>query len=331
MPNGGWRSHSQAPFDRLAGGGPGAHMDAPTGRRGRVSETGEPDYTAQELWLQSQGPNLGNVGGLGLGFEGYNFEQSSGGRGRDTATRGLETPGGYNRGVGGGPRRSASAYDNGGSGSISAPLSPHKLYAQLELGKPHPQAPVWPAAAFDQRFHHPPGTGGSSSSFRNSSTASTGTSATSRSNSMIPNPNGATTIVGPSNTMGSLAGLGVGIEQDAPSPLPPFAPFSPPTVPSILRPLNGEPANYISPSTLLSPNNPPMQLSASPLGAGVEGLAKEFGKMGVTPPGAGNEEPSKAREEEVGRKGVPGNASGQDKVAEGEGGGVTSPSRQRSL
>jgi terminal uridylyltransferase len=186
---------------------------------------------------------------------------------------------------------------------------------------------------------------------------------------MIPNPNGATTIVGPSNTMGSLAGLGVGVgigvEQDAPSPLPPFAPFSPPTVPSILRPLNGEPANYISPSTLLSPNNPPKQLSASPLGAGigagigigigatgagagagtslaaagagagagVDGLAKEFGKMGVTPPGAGNEEPSKAREEEVGRKGVgvSGNASEQEKVAEGEGGGVTSPDRQRSL
>lgn len=139
--NPGWRSQSQVPFDRMNGP---PHLEAPSSsssRRGRRSEVdSEPasaDYnqanSAQDMWLASQGNNLGNLGNLNLGLSFGESPYADPGRGRDPASRGLETPGGYNRT----PRR-GNNYDHGaGSGSISAPLSPHTLYAKLELGKPH--------------------------------------------------------------------------------------------------------------------------------------------------------------------------------------------------
>jgi terminal uridylyltransferase len=223
-----WRSHSQAPFDRL---GATPHIDSPT-RRGRTSEgniESPSEYTAQDLWLSSQGSNLGGFGSGSYGFE------TPGSRGRDTSSRGLETPGGLPRAggsglgsVGGVPsRRSASAFENGGSGSISAPLSPHRLYAQLEMGKgPTPSQPNWPT--YDPRMHATPGL-----------------------------------AVGASHRVSK-------------TDLPVFAPFSPPNQRSTLKPLNGE-MTFISPSTLLSPDQEDVGLPAG----GVEGLAESFGKMGV--------------------------------------------------
>ncbi len=237
------------------------------GRRGRQSEGDVPDYSAQELWLASQGANLGGVGGLGLGFTEYGFDPN-GARGRDTATRGLEIPGSYRE-----SRRSASVYE-GGSGSISAPLSPHRLYAQLELGK-GPQN--WPA--YDPRLHASPGmpvdrVSGPSNYRTGTNNALRGAS---RSGSLIP-------------TNGShLADI------EPPSPLPAFAPFSPPNpIPSTLQPLNVESANYISPSTLLSPAPEPQSLPKS----AVNSLAQSFDRMGVSPPGKGAENPAGTRRTE---------------------------------
>ncbi|ORY26876.1 hypothetical protein BCR39DRAFT_248154 [Naematelia encephala] len=269
VPNGaGWRSHSQVPFDRLAP----QHLDPTSSRRGRASEDDVQDYSAQDLWLQSQGTNLGGVGGLGLGFSEHGFDLASL-RGRDTSSRGLDTPGGFKSNS----RRSASAYE-GGSGTVSAPLSPHRLYAQLELGKgTQPTQPTW--GTYDPRLHLSPGmtmerVSGASSSYRGGS----------RSGSRLP-----------SN------GERRSIDNEPVSPLPAFAPFSPAVPTSTLRPLNGEPASYLSPSTLLSPEakQPVLPPSTAPATAAVDGLAASFGKMGVNPPGRGPENPTQARTDQV--------------------------------
>ncbi len=258
-----FRSHSQAPFDRLA---PAPHIETPHARKGRQSEGDMPDYSAQELWLASQGTNLGGVGGLGLGFTEHGFDVHNA-RGRDPGTRGLETPDSYRE-----QRRSTSTYE-GGSGSISAPLSPHRLYAQLDLSR-GPQN--WPA--YDPRLHASPGMPvdrvSGPSSYRNSTSAS---QRTSRSGSLIP-------------TNGGHLG-----EVDPSPPLPAFAPFLPNHIASNLRPLNGEPASYISPSTLLSPAQDPPSLPAT----SVNSLAQGFGRMGVSPPGKGTENPAEARRAET--------------------------------
>lgn len=223
-------------------------------------------------------------------------------RGRDTATRGLETPGGFGLRAPGG--RSASNFDNGGSGSISAPLSPHRLYAQLEMNRPQ-VPPVWPNAAFASAL---PSASGASYGMAPVGTPATGMSRSGTSTGIgIPSHQG----------NGKNGGGGGPYDQEPPSPLPTFAPFSPPAIPSMLKPLNGEPANYISPSTLLSPPNPAKRLvsTSSPLGGReVEGLAEKFGEMGVKPPGKGVENPAGARKEEVA------SSSGNGMTREGEGG-----------
>lgn len=157
---------------------------------------------------------------------------------------------------------------------MSAPLSPNRLYAQLELGKgPHT------FAAYDPRLHASPGMAvdrvSGPSSYRGPS-RSTANGAT-RSGPLIA-------------TNGSQS-----VDMEPPSPLPTFAPFSPPNpIPSTLRPLNGEPADYISPSTLLSPAQDPSSLPS----AAVNSLTNSFGKMGVNPPGKGVEDPAAARKAE---------------------------------
>lgn len=78
--------------------------------------------------------------------------------------------------------------------------------------------------------------------------------------------------------------------------MPVFAPFSPAAPTSTLRPLNGEPASYISPSALLSP---PTDKQKLPSGPNVDKLADSFTKMGVSKPGEGAENPAEARKEQV--------------------------------
>ncbi|WVQ84006.1 hypothetical protein IAT38_006151 [Cryptococcus sp. DSM 104549] len=297
-----WRSHSQTPFDRLAPGG----VHDGHGRRG---EDDVPEYSAQDLWLQSQGANLGGVtaGGLGLGFDDLGLH---GVRGRDTGTRGLDTPGGAYRGA---PtsRRSASAYEGGAgptSGTVSAPLSPHRLYAQLELGKGmNAQGMGQPWAGYDPRLHASVGMPmdrvSGPSSLRSQSQAATGT----RSVSGGPSLGGAPGVpLGAGSGMGRGRSMGVpphapvggmGIEQT--SPLPAFAPFdaapipSPPkktTIPPAPRAVTAistaaapgdadSAASFISPSTLLSPQQGSATLPGA--GSGIDGLAQSFGQMGV--------------------------------------------------
>jgi terminal uridylyltransferase len=182
-------------------------------------------------------------------------------RGRDTASRGLETPGGFPRTTGGsgsvnGARRSASAYENGGSGSISAPLSPHRLYAQLAMGKGPSGQSNWPT--YDPRMHATPGLAVGASH---------------------RNPRSASNAPTPTSTVASHDNL---------SQLPVFAPFSPPNVNSTLKPLNGE-MTFLSPSTLLSPAQGVAGLPSGEALGGVGSLAESFEKMGVSLPGQGAE------------------------------------------
>ncbi|WWD00319.1 hypothetical protein V866_007230 [Kwoniella sp. B9012] len=312
--NNGYRSHSQVPFDRF-GGGP--MLDAPNARRGQQNDDDFPEYSAQDLWLQSQGSNLGGVGGLGLGFDDLGLSER-GGRGRDKGTRGLETPGGAYRGA---PtsRRSASAYEGGNgptSGTISAPLSPHRLYAQLELGKglqPHSSSAsasgnnpssssssAWPG--YDPRLHASPGMPMDRISGPGPSRIGTqvgGNGNTRSPNSAPPAPNG--------RSQGLQLG---GVPEGNLDTLPAFKPFDstpaplipppPGSVKSSIKPPpsvrqsqtsavaqsnrnltkakeQDTPANFISPSTLLSPAN-----ESTPLpGVGVESLTNSFGQLGV--------------------------------------------------
>lgn len=281
-----WRSQSQAPaFDRAPhSAASGYETPNEQARRGAPSDTvaHNTDFTAQELWLASQGPNLGNVasgsGSLGLAFEGYNPDSSTS-RGRDTSTRGLETPGGF--GHHRHNRKSPSGYDNnGGSGSISAPLSPHRLYAQLEMGTTQAN-PVWGSGfntAYDSRHHLGVPNNTNANAGASTSTASHRIPSTARSSSLLP-----------------TQPISVSGYEEPPSPLPAFAPFSPPSIPSSLKPLNGEPASYISPSTLLSPANHSAMLESS----GVEALSNTFEQLGVNPPGQGKEDVRGSRKQGV--------------------------------
>jgi terminal uridylyltransferase len=264
-----WRSQSQAPYSHAESGG-----------RSRQSEGDPNEFSAQDLWLSAQGSNLGGVGPGSLGLQGFeppasasastSGSVSGNGRGRDTVSRGLETPGGAYRNT----RRAVSAYDDGaGSGSISAPLSPHRLYAQLEMGKgPQLNQANWQSSmiGYDPRQHSTAGMPVGSSSHRGQP----------RSASQVP----------------GTAVKSVGAERGGlTSPMPTFAPFSPAAPTSSLRPLNGEMASYISPSTLLSPPQASANLPAGSATSAIDGLANSFDKMGVNPPGQGPENPTEAR------------------------------------
>lgn len=310
----GWRSQSQAaPFDRMALGGSsnsGSHLDTPhsSARRGRHSDTDAGDFTGQDLWLASQGSNLGNLNFGGMGYSDSPFSnESSGGRGRDTASRGLETPGGYNRN----PRRSGSGYDDhmGGSGSISAPLSPHAMYAKLEMGKSHLHP--WPTSTTSI---------GASGTFapatssipapphgRNYKTPA-GSANPSRSGSLIPGgPHSSALDHYQHHTQSNLHGSS--------NALPSFQPFSPPQIPSILRELNGEPANYISPSTLLSPPTAKKELALDDLTKGFEGLGVDLPGKGAENVGSADNKEEKAKDVQAGLGGGPvgGSAGGKKK------------------
>ncbi|WWD22056.1 hypothetical protein CI109_106544 [Kwoniella shandongensis] len=290
--NNGWRGHSQAPFDRLA---PGSMHDAPHGRRGRQSEDDVPEYSAQDLWLQSQGANLGGVGSLGLGFDDFGLNDR-GSRGRDTNTRGLDAPGGAYRGA---PtsRRSASAYEGGagpGSGTVSAPLSPHRLYAQLEIGKGlQGQQQAW--SGYDPRLH--------SSAGMPMDRVSGPSTLRSQSSAGVPGGRSASNALS-SNGVGGGRGTRRDLDHESLSPLPAFAPFDAAPIPApapstasttTAKPApravtnvgasaaRDSPANFISPSTLLSPQH---EHTALPGGGPVDNLASSFGQlgMGMRPP-----------------------------------------------
>ena len=256
------------------------------GRRGRQSEGSVPehdDISAQEQWLASQGPNLGNIGSLGLGFpEGFDGQgQSQGGRGRDTSARGLETPvGPYGHG-----RRSTSKFnhDDPGTGSISAPLSPHRLYAQLEMGKG--PAAGWPVYDPRQANLGAPIPSGGPSSYPNPNP----NAGRSTSSSHVAPGSGAPPSRSASSSNSNSNGSG-NMNKAEPIAHPPFQPFSPPIPASKLRHMNaGESSmtSFISPSTLLSP---PQAAASLPTQSGVDTLTSDFGKMGVAPPGQENEQ-----------------------------------------
>jgi len=281
--NAGFRSQSQLPFDRFT---------APvydTGRRGRQSEGSvaeQDEVSAQEQWLASQGPNLGSMGSLGLGFpEGFDG-QGQGGRGRDTSARGLEHPGGpYGHG-----RRSTSKFnhDDPGTGSISAPLSPHRLYAQLEMGK----GPAAGFPAYDPRQGSAgvPTTSGGPSSYTNPNPHAGRSTASSH----VAPGSGAP----PSRSVSSSNSNGSGNMNKNQDPVAhsTFQPFSPPIPSSKLRHMKaGESsmASFISPSTLLSPPTAAASLPAQP--AGVDSLANDFGRMGVATVEKGAEHDQKAQ------------------------------------
>jgi len=256
------------------------------GRRGRQSEGSVPehdDISAQEQWLASQGPNLGNIGSLGLGFpEGFDGQgQSQGGRGRDTSARGLETPvGPYGHG-----RRSTSKFnhDDPGTGSISAPLSPHRLYAQLEMGKG--PAAGWPVYDPRQANLGAPIPSGGPSSYPNPNP----NAGRSTSSSHVAPGSGAPPSRSASSSNSNSNGSG-NMNKAEPIAHPAFQPFSPPIPASKLRHMNaGESSmtSFISPSTLLSP---PQAAASLPSQSGVDTLTNDFGKMGVAPPGQENEQ-----------------------------------------
>ena len=278
-----WRSQSQAPFDRL--GGP--HHDSPGGGRGRKPpKDADAEYSAQDLWLAGQGANLGGVGNLGL----HTFDV----RGRDPQSRGLETPGGPRGG-----RRAVSAFDEGaGSGSISAPLSPQRLYAQLEMGKGPQLQPNWPPSLmnYDPRLH-----------------ATQGMPVHATSSHRVPSGRSASRVPSAATSPVAVSDKVVGAAMEPPSPLPVFAPFSPPTHTAGLS--LGDAASFISPSTLLSPQKEDRQLppvssaSANATANTVDNLANSFDKMGVSAPGKGAENPADARKEEA-NKPVEGKAEG---------------------
>ncbi|KAL7424383.1 hypothetical protein Q5752_000065 [Cryptotrichosporon argae] len=301
----GWRSHSQTPFDRLAPSSDMRHVDpasgAPmpvVGRRGRMSDIGgsghQRELSAQEMWLAAQGPNLGNVNLLGASSAAGHVENpfDYGVRGRDTMARnhddfasansGRGTPGG---GRGTPSRRSTSAYE-GGPGTVSAPLSPSRLYAQFEIGRgagapTTPNAggaagvsagPAWPT--FDPRYGY----------------AQQGSRASARSelgHPRAPVPSGAQAAPVPVPVPARSAGAAA---HDGSPALPAFAPFSPPALASSLHPPAQAQASYISPSTLLSPGPaasrplPPVEAVPAPDAAqtmGVDALAQTFDGLGV--------------------------------------------------
>ncbi|TXT11155.1 hypothetical protein VHUM_01906 [Vanrija humicola] len=248
----GWRSQSQQPHDRY-------HSSGSAGGGDRYGPTNGPGPTgvsernvAQDMWLAAQGPNLGNPSGLGLG-----------GRGREPVTRAMD-PSQY-------ParprdRRQASNYDNpNAAGTVSAPLSPSRLYAQLEIGRgTRPAGGSSATPAGPSTFGAP----GSSNEARG------GRRNVSNSRDLSHPPS----QLAQSHTLA----------DDPTSPLPTFAPFSPPVLPSSLHPSMAETgtgsAPYISPSALLSPS-PQVPGLPGELDKGVESLTHGFGALGVDPAG----------------------------------------------
>ncbi|WVQ76777.1 hypothetical protein IAR50_006451 [Cryptococcus sp. DSM 104548] len=263
--SGQWRSHSQAPYERLSSSS--AHET-----RGRRTDCDVPEYSAQELWLQSQGPNLGGIhnGAPNMGFEEIGLQ---GTRGRDTAARGLDVLGSTPTDTSSVRRSITFSADKvvPPSGTVSAPLSPHRLYAQLELGKGLGSVipPMW--AGYDPKLHASAGMplGMSSRSGLRSQSQRGG----SRSGSAPGSSGSLATSSGAVNGAQSTTFIGV----RPPSPIPSFAPFDEPSVtasaahandsraapaPSLMATKHlpatvggsaGTPAHFISPSTLLSP------------------------------------------------------------------------------
>ncbi|KLT41907.1 hypothetical protein CC85DRAFT_101955 [Cutaneotrichosporon oleaginosum] len=238
----GWqRSQSQQPYERaFSGNGP----EAP--RRGRAVDNGPaaaPEApSAQDMWLAAQGANLGSPAPSGLGLGGDPaFEYR---RGREAASPSFPAP----------VRRRAPAYDNpNAAGTVSAPLSPSRLYAQLEIGRgPSAPAPApWPPAFEGQR-------GGFGA----------------------PGMPPVGPVVRPAARDLSIppSGLHQSHTPDPGSPLSTFAPFSPPVIASTLHPSSAEGKNngsYISPSALLSPAP-----ASGPLPKDGD-LVQGFSKLGV--------------------------------------------------
>ncbi|BEJ14614.1 hypothetical protein CspHIS471_0403810 [Cutaneotrichosporon sp. HIS471] len=236
----GWqRSQSQQPYDRFSGNPP---AEAP--RRGRAADNGPaaPEApSAQDMWLASQGSNLGNAApssGLGLGGDPA-LEYR---RGR------AETPSPFPAPVR--SSRRTPAYDNPNSaGTVSAPLSPSRLYAQLEIGR-GPSAPA--PAPWQSSFEGQRGGFGAPG---------------------MP-PVGRT----PARDLSVPSTLHQSHTPEPGSPLTTFAPFSPPMLSGSLHPSSAGDKNngsYISPSALLSPAPAAGSLPRA------SDLAQSFSKLGV--------------------------------------------------
>ncbi|KAL1409910.1 hypothetical protein Q8F55_003909 [Vanrija albida] len=310
----GWRSQSQQPHDRYHAGGAGAGGDryGPTNgpgpspmapeanqRRGRTNEVSagaaasaaaasgvSERNVAQDMWLAAQGPNLGNPSGLGLGGVADSPFAEYGGRGREPVTRAMD-PSQYPARAR--DRRQASNYDNpNAAGTVSAPLSPSRLYAQLEIGR------GW---AYDS----PGGFGAPGTRPSGGNTPSAGPStfgAPGSSNEARPGRRNVSNTRDLSHPPSQLAQSHTLGDDDPTSPLPTFAPFSPPVLPSSLHPSMAESgsgsAPYISPSALLSPS-PQVPGLPGEVDKGVESLTHGFGALGVDPAGGDAKREKEAR------------------------------------
>lgn len=278
---------------------------------GRRGEDDIPEYSAQDLWLQSQGANLGGVqvGGLGFGFDDLGVH---GARGRDTVARGLDTPSGAYRNNPS-ARRSASAYGGNAastSGTISAPLSPQRMYAQLELGKGIGSGlgsqQLW--ASYDPRLHASAGMPMSMSG--PSSLRSQSQQGTSRS---VSGPN----LGVPASAGGSSRGRvfapfdaapiqssskAVGIPVVAPAPGSIGASGSAPHRAVADTNENGSAVNFISPSTLLSPSTGASALpDTQAVGVrGMDALVGDFRQLIVSGTGTINPPPKVATSSSAG-------------------------------
>lgn len=269
--------------------GPGPMAEPMHGRRGRTSDQGvgpnsaaplsaAPEMpAAPDLWTQSRSgpvPNSGaNTSSLGLGgVPEPAFPAEYNQRGRDPVSRAMEN----NFPRSSGSRRGTASYDNPNAvGTVSAPLSPSRLYAQLEIGR------GW---GYDQRgsYGAPGGPAGpahtpSPSTYGPASAGPDGPAARGR------NVSSTRDLSMPSSQLHQSHSV------DPTSPLPAFTPFSPPVLSASLHPSSAagkkeSGAPFISPSTLLSPQT---QTNSLPAGK-VDSLAQSFGQLGVDTKGEVN-------------------------------------------
>lgn len=312
----GWRSQSQQPHDRYQGGGrdgyerherhapphngPSPVNDGPShARRGRQSDTGPgssaagSDMSNDERWLQSHAAAAG--GGLGLG----GFNEASipdfNSRGRDVAPVSVPlhrpSPLEANNSRSNSGRRGTTSYDNPNAvGTVSAPLSPSRLYAQLEIGRgAGAGAPQWSTGYESQRGGAFGAPGGPTSA--HPAGPSTYGAGQGHAGGDAPSARGRVVSGNRDLSMPSsqLHLSHSANEHEPASPLPAFAPFSPPVLATSLHPNSasgsagmGTKNNteaFISPSTLLSPSPQVPPLPAD--GSKVESLAKSFGQLGV--------------------------------------------------
>lgn len=322
----GWRSSSQAPHDRLSPAlMPGdahdefARRPLPSHMARRDVGMGEYQPSAQELWLANQGLGLdfalpAAVAAMGVPGAAY----GDGLRGRDTSTRQLD--GLDSMAAAGGSGRRANSHVEGGSGSVSVPLSPVRPYAQID-GSSRPSG-TWSATVsprhaagkpqqqpyFDPRHYASHGlpvrrasgsqSGTGVANYRRSNPNMASSSASFAQPQFVSNSRQQSPTNPPRRGYAIPPGQSADPFGGETSPLPTFAPFASPM--PAKRALGGSTANassatFISPSALLSP---PPQHAAPPafaqyangwnapgepgdVGISIEDVTRNLGQLGL--------------------------------------------------